>query len=162
MRGRAHRILLAALFGVWVLVAWPKLSEQFASLEQWRERIGDRAIEERAALIDYPAWNVAQQLRQATPDDASILVLAYTGPEHVNYYKTRFDYYLYPRRVRIEANSGAAAGDSRFLAVFRDSQPNLRQEAFAGVWNEGELRQRLASLEKILAVQHLELYRVRP
>jgi hypothetical protein len=153
---------LAGLFALWVLVAWPKLSEQFASLETWRSRLADRPMAERLALVDYPAYIVAEQVRQKTPADACILFVSYTGPEHVNYYKTRFDYYLYPRRVQVRADTGAATHDCPYLAVFRDSLNNLKVEPFAGAWNEEQLSHRVAGLEKVHAGAHLELYRVRP
>ena len=163
MRERAHRILLLALFGLWVLVAIPPLAQQFSTLEQWRARFGDRSMAERAAMVDYPAYIVAEQAKQATPPQACIQFLAYTGPDHVNYYKTRFDYYLYPRRVLISADTGAGAGSEHcaYLAVFRDSPQNLAVEPFRGVWNEDQLQHRLASLEKIHAGPRLEIYRSR-
>jgi hypothetical protein len=159
LRARAHRVLLAALFAVWTLVAWPRLSEQFSSLEQWRQRFEGRPLPERLAALDYPAYVVAEQVRERTPPDACILFLAYTGPEHVNYYKTRFDYYLYPRRVLVDANSGRAEAQCGFLAVFRDSPGNLKVEPFRGVWAEDELRQRVAALDKVHSGPHLDLYR---
>ncbi len=162
MRARAHRLLLLALFALWVAFAWTPLSQQFSASEQWQERLADRSLSERAGLIDYPAYIVAEQVKQVTPPDACILFLSYTGPEHVNYYKTRFDYYLYPRRVRIYANTGAEAENCPYLAVFRDSPRNLAVEAFGGVWNEDQLRQRLAHLKKIHSDPHVEIYRQRP
>ena len=80
MRAYAHRILLLALFGVWVLIAWPPLSRQFANLEVWQQRLGDRPIAERVAMVDYPAYIVAEQVKQAVPPNACIQFLAYTGP----------------------------------------------------------------------------------
>jgi len=162
LRAYRHRILLLALFGLWALVAWPPLERQFSALGQWRQRLAGRTIEERAAVLDYPAYLVAGQVRQATPAGACLLFLGYTGPEHVNYYKTRFDYYLYPRRILVHANSSASAEGCGYLAVFRDSPQNLQVEPFAGVWNEEQLGQRLAGLEKVHAGPHLELYRLRP
>ena len=159
MRAYAHRVLLLALFGVWVWIAWPPLARQFANLEVWQQRLADRPMAERVALVDYPAYIVAEQVKQATPVDACVLFLAYTGPEHVNFYKTRFDYYLYPRRIRVEANTGAVAENCEYLAVFRDTQRNLAEEAFRGVWNEDQLRHRFAPLRKIHSGPHLELYR---
>ena len=147
------------LFAVWVLVAWPRISEQFSSLEQWRERLAGRSLPERLAAIDYPAFVVAEQVRERTPGDACVLFLAYTGPEHVNYYKTRLDYYLYPRRVLVDAHSGRSEAGCAFLAVFRDSAQNLQIEPFRGVWNEDDLKQRLAALDRIHAGPHLQLYR---
>lgn len=154
--------MLLALFGLWALLAWTPLDQQFSALAQWRERLAGRPLAERAALLDYPAYIVAEQVQQVTPNNACILFLGYTGPEHVNYYKTRFDYYLYPRRVVIHANTGAAAERCQYLAVFRDSAQNLQIEPFHGVWNEEQLRQRLAQLEKIHSGPHLEVYRSRP
>lgn len=159
MRAVTHRILLLALLAVWVLIAWPSLSRQFAALEYWKSRLAGRPLSERAAMVDYPAYIVAEQVKQVTPRDACILFVAYTGPEHVNYYKTRFDYYLYPRRVRIQADTGAVAENCPYIAVFRDSQRNLAEEAFRGHWDEDQLRHRLAPLEKLHAGPHVDIYR---
>ena len=157
----AHRIALLVLFGLWVLVAWQPLEQQFYALDQWRDRLAERPMADRAALVDYPAYLVAEQVKQVAPENSCILFLSYTGPEHVNFYKTRFDYYLYPRRVFIQANSGATAKDCEYLAVFRDASQNLKDEPFAGVWNEDELKHRLAPLRKVLTGPHLEIYRPR-
>lgn len=161
MRAHAHRIALLALFGIWVLLSWQPLSRQFAALEYWKRQFGGRSTIERAELTDYPAFLVSEQVQQFTPNDSCILFLSYTGPEHVNYYKTRFDYYLYPRRVRIFAGTEAPAEDCPYVAVFRDAQRNLAEEPFRGVWNEDQLRRRLEGWEKIHAGPHLELYRRR-
>lgn len=159
MRAHAHRWLLLALFAVWVLIAWRPLERQFAALGSWRGRLADRPMAERPALVDYPAYLVAQQVLGATPPDACILFLAYTGPEHVNFYKTRFDYYLYPRRVIIHANPAATAENCPYVAVFRDAPANLREEPFRGVWDENQLRQRLARRQQVHSGPHLALYR---
>ncbi len=162
MRAYAHRVLLLALFAVWVAVAWGPLTQQFEALDQWESRLGERSMEERAALLDFPAYSVAEVVKQATPSTACILFLAYTGPEHVNYYKTRFDYHLYPRRVKIEANTGATAENCEYVAVFRDVPGNLQVEPFGGHWDEAQLRERLAGLEKVASGPQVETYRRRP
>ena len=64
MRAYAHRILLLALFGVWVLIAWPPLARQFANQEVWQQRLADRPMTERVAMVDYPAYIVAEQVKQ--------------------------------------------------------------------------------------------------
>lgn len=161
MRGYAHRILLIALFAVWVAVAWKPLDGQFAALESWRRRLEDRPMEERQALLD-TAYIVARPVLAITPPEACILYLAYTGPEHVNYYKTRLDYYLYPRRVLVQANSGATAENCPYMAVFRDAPANLREEPFRGVWDDEQLRRRLAGMEQVLAAPDVAVYRVKP
>ncbi len=126
------------------------------------DQLGDRTMAQRASILDYPAYGVALQVKRATPDDACILFLAYTGPEHVNYFKTRFDYYLYPRHIKIYADTGAAAEDCPYLAVFRDSDTNLKEEPFRGIWNQGQLKRRLAAMERIHSGGHIEIYRARP
>jgi hypothetical protein len=118
-------------------------------------------MDERRALVD-TAYIVAYPVAKVTPPDACILFLAYTGPEHVNYYKTRLDYYLYPRRVLVRADSGAAAEACPYVAVFRDSPANLREEPFRGVWDEQRLRERLAGLEQVLAGADVAVYRHKP
>jgi hypothetical protein len=144
-----------------VAVAWKPLAGQFEALESWRARLEGRSAEERRALVD-TAYIVAYPVAKVTPPDACILFLAYTGPEHVNYYKTRLDYYLYPRRVLVRADSGAAADDCPYVAVFRDSPANLRDEPFRGVWDEQRLRERLAGLEQVLAGADVVVYRRKP
>ncbi len=162
MRAYAHRVALLALFGVWVAVAWKPLGQQYAALETWRGRLADQPMEERRKLVDYPAYVVAQQVLSVTPPEACILFLAYTGPEHVNYYKTRFDYYLYPRRVLIQANWDAKAEGCGYLAVFQDSPSNLREEPFRGSWDQARLQERLAGMRQVLAGPHLAVYRAGP
>lgn len=159
MRAPAHRLLLVGLFGAWVAVAWRPLANQYTALESWQRRLADQPIEQRAVVVDYPAYLVAQQLLPVTPANACILFLAYTGPEHVNFYKTRFDYYLYPRRVLIHANVDAREPDCPYVAVFQDSPANLREEPFRGVWDEARLRERIAGMEQVLAGQHVALFR---
>lgn len=159
---RPHRIALFALFGAWVWIAWPSLSIQFATLDYWKQRLGDRSVTERAEMVDFPAYQVAEQVQQVVPASACVLFLAHTGPEHVNYYKTRFDYYLYPRRVQIYADAGATAENCDYVAVFRDAQSNLREEPFRGAWNEEQLQHRLAHLEKVHVGANVEIYRGRP
>ncbi|HYM12832.1 MAG TPA: hypothetical protein VEU62_18990 [Bryobacterales bacterium] len=143
-------------------LAWQPVSRQFDSLDYWRSRFDDRPMAERAAMIDYPAYIVAGRVKQVTPPDACILFLSYTGPEHVNYYKTRFDYYLYPRRIRIDASTAATAENCPYLAVFRDAPANLAEEPFRGHWDDNQLQHRLAALEKIYSGDHVEIYRSRP
>ena len=162
MRAHAHRVLLLALFAVWVAVAWGPLAQQYEALNQWEERLANRPMAERAAFLDFPAYQVAVQARRVTPDTACILFLAYTGPEHVNYYKTRFDYHLYPRRVLVRADTGAAAGNCDYVAVFRDAPSNLQVESFRGHWDEEQLRERLAGFERVYRGPNIEVYRRRP
>jgi len=155
-------LLLLALFALWVLIAWPSLSQQFAKLESSWDKLGDRTTPQRASMLDYPAYGAALQVKRATPDDACILFLAYTGPEHVNFFKTRFDYYLYPRHIKIYADSGAIAENCPYLVVFHDADANLSEEPFRGVWNEEQLRRRVAGMEHIQSGRHIEIYRSRP
>jgi len=161
LRRYTHRIVLLALFVVWVAVAWKPLEGQFTALESWRQRLEQRNMEERRALLD-TAYIVARPVLAATPPNACILFLAYTGPEHVNYYKTRLDYYLYPRRVVVQANSGATAENCPYVAVFRDSPANLRDEPFRGVWDEQQLRARVAGMQQAPSSPDVAVYRTGP
>jgi hypothetical protein len=162
LRAHAHRVLLLALFAAWVAVAWSPLAQQFSALDEWRARLAGRPLRERAALLDFPAYIVAYEAAQATPPDACILFLAYTGPEFVNYHKTRLDYHLYPRRVHVRADTGAQVENCEFVAVFRDAPANLKVEPFRGHWDEQQLRERLAGMDRVAAGQQVEVYRRRP
>jgi hypothetical protein len=85
-------------------------------------------------------------------------VLARTGPEHARYYQSRFSYYLYPRQVRFSDHSNADAKGCAFLAVFRDTAPNLAQEPFRGHWDEAEVAARSAGMKKIATAPQVEVF----
>ena len=144
-----------------MLVEWPNLEEQWATTSRVRAELGALSWDERAAAVDPPGYRVAQQIARAVPPGGCVLVLAYTGPEHVGYYRARFQYYLYPRRVRFADRTDAPAGDCGHLAVFRDTPANLAQEPFRGHWDPGALTRRTAGLEKLFSGEQVEVFRGR-
>jgi hypothetical protein len=157
---RLPHITLLILLLLWLAIAAPGLSERYSTLTQIRDRLGARPIEERAALLDNPALAVGREIAQAVPPRSCVAVLAYAGPAAVEYYRARFGYLLYPRRVQVFADAAASAEDCEFLAVFRDSRQNLAAEPFQGSWDETELERRLQPLERV-ADGAVRVYRVR-
>ncbi len=153
------RLILLGLLAVWMFFEWPNLEEQVSNTGQARASLAALSWEERAAAIDQPGYRVAQQIAQAVPPNACALVLAYTGPEHINYYRARFGYYLYPRRVRFSDHTDASADGCGFLAVFRDTPANLAQEAFRGRWDQAELKARTAAMTKLFSGEQVEIFR---
>lgn len=145
---------------VWLAFAAPGLSERYEILTSLRDRLGERSLEERAALLDNPALPVAREILQAVPPQGCITVLAYAGPAAIDYYRARFGYLLYPRRVQVFADSAAPIEDCAYLAVFRDSRQNLAAEPFQGAWDEAGLERRLQPLEPIATEGPVRLYRV--
>jgi hypothetical protein len=123
--------------------------------------LGNRTAEERAVLLDNPAYPVAREIEQAVPSDGCVMVLAYAGPAAIDYYRARFAYLLYPRRVLVSADSAASRENCKFLAVFRDTRQNLAAQPFQGVWNEAELEEKLQALEPVAASERVRLYRTR-
>jgi hypothetical protein len=156
---RLPHITLLVLLLLWLAIAAPGLSERYSTLNQASARLGGHSVEERAALLDNPALPVAQAIAQAVPPRSCVTVLAYAGPAAIDYYRARFAYLLYPRRVHVFADSSASAADCEFLAVFRDSRQNLAAEPFQGAWEDAELERRLQPLERI-ADAPVRVYRV--
>lgn len=153
------RVLLAALLGGWMLIAWPHIAEQYTTAGQTRDRLGALSWDDRTAALDQPGFRVAQAIAQATPAAGCVLVLAHTGPEHLKYYRARFQYYLYPRGVRFSDRTDAPAEGCSHLAVFRDTAPNLAQEPFRGHWDEDQLRRRTAAMQPLAAAPQVEIFR---
>lgn len=124
--------------------------------------MGAKAPEQRAATLDNPAYRVAAGIRPYVPAEACVGVLAYAGPAAIDYYRARLAYLLYPRRVRVAADSAARFEDCAYLALFRDTEANLAAAPFAGAWDRAELERRLRSLETIFSGSRVSLYRLRP
>ena len=82
------------------------------------------------------------------------------GPAAIDYYQSRFAYYLYPRKVLVFDEIAAKENECRYLAVFRDSAQNLANEPFAGRWNQADLSKRLNALDHVRAGELTEVYRV--
>jgi hypothetical protein len=142
-------------------VAWPHIREQYQTASQAREQLGPLSWEERAAALDQPGYRAAGEIARAVPAGECVLVVAYTGPEHLKYYRARFQYYLYPRRVRFSDRTDAPGGGCGFLAVFRDTPANLKQEAFHGRWDEPELAARTQVMTRVSGGERVEIFRAR-
>ena len=167
MKAHLDRLLLLGLLAAWMLVAWPHLSEQFSTTERTRAVLADLSWEQRAAALDQPAYQVAADLAKAVPAPGCVVLLAYAGPEHLRYYRSRLAYYLYPRHMlfpddpSLKNVNPVAAGKCEYLAVFRDTPQNLAQEPFRGDWDDRLLAARTAGMNRVLANGPLEVYRVR-
>jgi hypothetical protein len=167
MKANLDRLLLLGLLAAWMLVAWPHLSEQFSTTERTRAVLADLSWEQRAAALDQPAYQVAADLAKAIPEQDCVVLLAYAGPEHLRYYRSRLAYYLYPRHMlfpddpSLKNVNPEAAGKCEYLAVFRDTPQNLAQEPFHGHWDERLLAERTAGMNRVLANGPLEVYRAR-
>ena len=114
---------------------------------------------DRAQAVDNPAFGIAHEIAETTPQDACITVLAYAGPAAIDYYNARFDYLLYPRRVSVSADSAAGSAECEYLAVFRDTPANLKAEPFSGAWDEEALAERTATLDNVLRSERVSVYR---
>jgi len=117
-------------------------------------------LSERAALLDNPAFPVAHAIADAVPSDACVEILAYAGPAAVDYYNARFDYLLYPRRVRVTADVSERLDDCDYLAVFRDTPQNLAAEPFAGNWDDAVLAERTRQAERVESDAGVMLYKL--
>jgi hypothetical protein len=153
------RLLLLALLAVWMLIAWPHVSEQFLRTEQARGALAALSWEERAAAVDQPAYNVARDLAKTVPAGGCVLVVVYAGPEHLRYYRSRLPYYLYPRRVRFSDQPGESVPGCGYLAVFRDLAQNLAQEPPSSHWDERQIEERTARLTRLFASEQMEIFR---
>ena len=140
---------LYALTGVYALVAAPSLLEQFNRQAAMLDRIGGMSPGERARALDDPAVAVAEGIAAAVPTDGCAAVLAYAGPAAIDYYNARLDYLLYPRRVQVYADAGAALDGCDVFAVFHDTQQNLAAEPFRGQWDDGALAERIRGAERL-------------
>ena len=154
-----RRLVLAALLAVWMLIAWPHLAEQFSTTGQARAALGTLSWEERTEVLDRPGYRVARHIAGAVPAGSCVLVLAYTGPEHLRYYRSRFAYYLYPRPVRFSDHTTEASAGCGYLAVFRDLPRNLAQEPFRGHWGETQLVERTGKMTRVFRGENVEIFR---
>jgi hypothetical protein len=141
--------VLLVLLVVWLALASPRLFEQWGQTSALRARLAGKPPQERALFFDSPLLRVSGEVAASTPEDACVTVLAYAGPDALKYYRARFRYELYPRRVDVVAASSANLDRCAYLAVFRDSEANLRQSPFAGEWNAEQLRERLAGFTRV-------------
>jgi hypothetical protein len=157
---RLPHITLFILLLLWLLIAAPGLSERYAKWNDAEKLLASRSLDERSDLLDYPAFPVTREIAQAVPPQSCVTVLAYAGPAAIDYYRARFAYLLYPRRVQVFADAAAPVENCEFLAVFRDSRKNLAAEPFQGSWDETQLQRRLEPLESIATDGSVRIYRV--
>lgn len=160
MSGLRPNSVLYGVLALWAALALPSLAEQWRNSERLRGMLAGKSYEERASLVDHPAYPVARQIEAAVPERGCVTVLAHAGPDALDYYNARFDYLLYPRRVQAFADSGAAMGECDYLAVFRDTPQNLEASPFQGRWDEAEVERRIAGAEpvargSVVSVYHL-------
>ena len=142
-------------------LAAPRLSEQLDhTILSWN-RYGRLSLDERAEETIGRTFGLAGEVRSTVPEDECILVLAYTGPSMLDFYRQRLGYDLYPRRVHVAANWSAKRENCAYLAVFRDSAADLRRDPFQGRWNETELNRRLESMDLIASNDGVDIYRRR-
>ena len=142
-------------------LAAPILGSQWGrTFDAWTTLSGLTA-DERELKADPVAVQVARDIAQGVPASGCVTVLAYAGPDAADYYRGRLAYLLYPRRVRLFPRSRiAGGGDCEYLAVFRETPQNLRSSPFAGRWNQGELDQRLASLDRVQRGAIAQVFRI--
>lgn len=157
------RFLPGLLLAAWIAVGWSGFERQYRMTAGIRARLADRSANERALAFDAPGLTAVRRIAEAVEPSACVLVLAHAGPAALDYYRARFAYELYPRRVRLAADSAAesADGDCRYLAVFRDSEANLAAEPFAGAWDSAQLEARLDGLEPVSRGDFARIYRRR-
>ena len=160
MNFKSPQLVLAALLVTWLALAATPLRTQMDKTLRTRALFEGRGAAERTSLLDNPGFRVAQEIGAAVPANECVVVLAYAGPAAIDYYQSRFAYYLYPRKVLVFDTVSAAAGDCRYLAVFRDTAQNLASEPFAGRWNQADLSKRLSALDHVQAGELTEVYRV--
>ena len=152
---------VAIFFVLSMALAAPRLSEQLDNTISSWNRYGRLSPDERAEDAIGRPFGLADEVRSTVPQDECILVLAYSGPSMLNFYRQRLGYDLYPRRVYVAANWSAKRENCAYLAVFRDSAANLRGDPFQGRWNETELNRRLESMDLIASKHGMDIYRRR-
>lgn len=157
---KTSQLTLAALLAAWLALAAPPLRTQIDKTLNTRVLFEGRDMAERTALLDNPGFRVAQEIGSAVPLNECVVVLAYAGPAAIDYYQSRFAYYLYPRKVLVFDAVSASADDCRYLAVFRDTAQNLANEPFAGRWNQADLNKRLNALDHVNAGELTQVYQV--
>ncbi|HYM11658.1 MAG TPA: hypothetical protein VEU62_13055 [Bryobacterales bacterium] len=161
MSSGRKQLILAVLLAAWMAIAWPHLSEQFSASEQARAALGPLSWEQRTAALDEPGYGVATDIADTVPARGCVLVLSYTGPEHLRYYRSRFPYYLYPRKVRLSDRTEETGAGCEYLAVFRDTPQNLAQEPYHGHWDEHQLAERTAAMTRVFAADGVQIFRAR-
>ena len=160
MNFKSPQLALAALLVVWLALAATPLRTQIDKTLKARTLFGGRDAAERTSLLDNPGFRVAQEIASAVPPRECVVVLAYAGPAAIDYYQSRFAYYLYPRKVLVFDEIDAAADGCRYLSVFRDTAQNLASEPFVGNWDQADLGERLSALDPVQSGELARVYRV--
>jgi hypothetical protein len=107
----ARNLGLLALLLAWSYLCWPNWEEQWAVTGQAWAAFGNVPWEERGA-VEWPAgFKLVREIQRAVPPGRCVVVVAKTTPEKLAYYRGRFPYYLYPRRVwLVDRPEAAPAG----------------------------------------------------
>ena len=144
------RFVLLALLLAWMVLTWPNLEEQWGTTRQAWAALGEKKWEERGA-VEWPAgFRAVREIGEHTPSDSCVVVVARTSPQKLEYYRARFPYYLYPRRVRLSDQVDAAGVEGcGYVAVFREE----------GHWDEEKLKARLGGRSRVFAGERVEIYR---
>jgi len=151
--------VLAALTAVWFLFAAPALIDRASIYLEARSKLAERTMDERSALLDYPAYTAAEEIAGVVPPEECVLILAYASADGFQYYRTRFPYLLYPRRVEL-SNKSSEETACPFLAVFRDIPANLGPRP-SGEWNQQQLERRLEDMTPVMRGDRVSVYRRR-
>ena len=134
------------------------LAKQFLQGSRMRAVLVGKSAAERTGYFDNPAFQASEEIAQAVPADGGVVILTYAGPDAVQYYQARFRYLLYPRDVRVFADTSASVEGCGHLAVFYDSPAHLSQSPFSGTWDSRALSQRLKSLRRLLVTDAVDIY----
>ena len=144
------RFVLLALLLAWMVLTWPNLEEQWGTTRQAWAALAGTKWDERGA-VEWPAgFRAVREIGERTPADSCVVVVARTSPQKLEYYRARFPYYLYPRRVRLSDQVDAAGVEGcEYVAIFREE----------GQWDEEKLKARLAQRTRVFAGERVEIYR---
>jgi len=125
-----------------------------------RAALSGRGAAERTAYFDNPGLQATEEIARVVPPENCVTILAYAGPDAAEYYRARFRYLLYPRRVVLATDSAAESENCDYLAVFRDSAQNLRQSPYQGSWDQEGLKQRLALSRRLAASDFVDIFQL--
>lgn len=144
-----------------LIAALPGLSSRLQiSLGAWRT-LGPLSSLQRSRTVDSVAFPLAEEIAAHVPADGCVSVLAYAGPDAIEYYRPRLAYLLYPRRSLVVPRTGGGLKDCEHLAVYRDTPENLAVSPFAGRWDQPKLDERTAELELVASSRGVLIYRRR-
>ena len=159
MTSSSIRLASWSILAITLAVTAPSLADQWDRSSRLRGLLAGQSVAERARTVDNPAFAVADEIANVVPSDSCVSVLAYAGTDAIDYYDARFDYLLYPRRVRVVTDSDSPFEHCAFVAVFRDTPANLAASPFEGRWDEVTLSIRLAELDSVHRSDQVEVFR---